>query len=357
MIKVFGGRVSFPQHYFSGTNCTAYCYCDLTDEDDPELPPVLLLSLKLTIGGKHAKTIYPDLYADPSGGVSVIFDSTEFNSEQSVLVKVEATCSYGHSHVASMSIPVKNRSAILATQAHPFASVNPQFPGQTIGMFFTDGVKDALEPVKYLTNTFKRNQSWNQADFLDSLGGCNVLAVASHGNDNQPRIRASESTSTSSCSEITALSSHIAKSQVIGSGISPRNSGSVPPFNLAFIMACKQGNFYEWADLLIPGYPNVVNQAVIGFKPYITALCAAEMAAPFFQLLANGFTVGFALQSYLEEEHNNYVADVVGPDGLANPNSLRALGPADIALFGDPFTKLHGVYTGDHTVTTVWIQP
>lgn len=365
IINVFGGRTSNPPKYFSGTNCHATGFVDLTGEYDPETGlDTWVYEVRLYVGGFQVKSHFGDPEAAGTAGESVTFDSTHFANGTNLEVRFECTCSAGHIHSASDTVTVKNKSAIASTGVAPFGTTFIEWPPEsglmkTPGEIFAKSVRTSLEETNYLTSWIQYNALWTKTQLLDEIEPVNVLALCVHGDPAEAKIFDAAAPLQTGCMSVFFSDISGAKGSAVGAGLPPFNPTEVPPFNFVWLMSCKQGNFYDWIATLFPGYPYLTNQAVLAFKPYVSAYAALEMPTPFMQFLGNGFPLQTAITSFLDqaeslEYEEQYCSDAVGSDGTANPNSLRPFNPQDIVILGDPNMKTHGVYTGTDVPTDAW---
>ena len=258
---------------------------------------------------------------------------------------------------------VKNSSAIASILAHP---MNFQFTldGQTttIGKIFTMDCKAKFEEMNYATNWLRNHQPdsqpWSPSDLYTGSNPCNLVAILSHGREDEAAVLASQSIDEPECTLVKPSLWAAQKASVFGTGVAPNNTGGIPPFNLLFLMSCKQGNFQSWSNVLVPGYPMGVNQAVLSFKPYMTTAAATTMPLKLFgDYMSHGFPLKTAIDTFIESEDTElYCADSPGIDKIGTGSVLRSLALDDRVIFGDPNMKLHGVYTNSDVPTPDWFK-
>ena len=76
----------------------------------------------------------------------------------------------------------------------------------------------------------------------------------------------------------------------------------------------------------------------------------------FLGLMNSGRPVANSVTTFLNDPHPFYCGDSAGENGVPDESDLRPLGLGDIAITGDPYTKIHGVYTGTNDLNNNWYK-
>ena len=141
----------------------------------------------------------------------------------------------------------------------------------------------------------------------------------------------------------------------MGSGLPPFNSTGNPPINLAFLVNCGSGANEEFLKFCFP-YENAYgpwleNQAFIGFTPSINISDEFYITVLFIVPLADGYTVNHARAEVLTQ------ADPPIRSFPSGSDPGHELTVTDMPIYGDRFTRIRSVYTGNDIAPVGWFLP
>jgi hypothetical protein len=351
-------------YYFSGTNCRAmgslgsptvegwptimnlYVGGELVahwDSFEGMEGPAFMQS---KFGGGGPK--YPSI----PRGLRAMFDSTHFAPGSTVAVFFEAWTNLGY-FSATGSAVVKN--SILLSQ-HPEPLIDPD-TALVVG--------DLIQPNFHRDLSLYRN-GWSPFDFIYGMAERTVIFSSTHGTntefyagkkfydaDGDPWITTLRPNG--------GITSHAPthpdwlysvgigpyRAAQMGTGYPPFNSSGQPPINLAFILSCSTGAEDEFIEFLRP-YINyyagaLEDQAFTGFAGSLFAIDHYDIARAAFASLTAGKTVLDAKIAVLA------LGKLCGED-----NHVMTSG--DMPIYGDPYTRLHSVYTASLAPPVGWFR-
>lgn len=137
----------------------------------------------------------------------------------------------------------------------------------------------------------------------------------------------------------------------------PYNPSGVPYVTFAFIDACESGRTYQFNGILYPfyiyGYTETVDQAVLTWNGFSRANHAEVMNTQLWSRLASKKTIVLARTEMILDQATLPKSQLyfVIKDQLSDP--WRAVtSPADVPIWGDHYTRIHGIYTGNNSLPT-----
>lgn len=302
-------------------------------------------------GGETEMTARENIPALPAlkvGSHTAIFDSTHFTDGATATFKFYAKAysggvATGWQAGPTCSATVINKSSIFASNQDGF-DVNFPFTSNSLGKLIATRANTEFESGNYANSMIKYDQEWINTTFYNSTVPVNVVILATHGADNDPLMASS---GYGSPLDIDPISMHSTKA----------TGTDQPPINFFWMLACRQGWFSDWMEAI---YPGGANTCVLGYKPYVTILAMADMPEIFWGYIVQGLTVGKAVSHMIDPNQNGhndnefYVYDN-GANGVGS-GQRRPMSTTDAVIFGDRYTKLHGVYTGDDLVYPQWFR-
>lgn len=297
------------------------------------LPSLPNSTLPATLGGPAL----PYVLSTPRG-LSVIFDSTHFPNGTNLTIRFEAWTNLGY-FTASDSAPVINR--ILIYERSDFSGGAP--------------ATNSATSVIPLGRSIHEADGWSVATLTSDDNSCSLLAVFSHGNqedhqdDVEPvpgRVFALPNTGNPDYQSD--------RTSDIGSGLPPLNSSHQPPISLAFLYSCDCGYTNRFSTLLIP-YANYYggwteDQSVMAYTVPCWCDQAGDHASCLFGQLSQGETAD-AARLYMEAYAEELGLTVEAADG-----SVRTLIHGDLVIYGDFYTRLTSVYTASNVQPIGWYR-
>ena len=362
VINALGGRTANPPLYFSGTNCRAWGFVQLSGEQDPATGgSTWVQEVRLYIGGTLVKSHEGD-GPDSDGTASewAVFDSTHFPNG-ALEIKFECTCSAGHVHTSSRSVAVKNRSLIAnySVVPDPPPPHSDPHPAPT-------GVAAILQGQNYDVNSLPG--MWSANTYFNQMVGTNTVFVFAHGNKGSPGTSNAAFHVSGNFHEDTKVFGWFSpemngawvdgyddrRPPQLGTGLPPYNSSANPPTNLLWLWSCRTGNEAEFHRCLFPYYnvfSNVIceDQAYVGFTTFV-AMTNVPTEFALTQMM-DGCTIYEAREIMKSANMTGQLFDFVSD---VSPASWRHLFNEYMPIRGDYFAKIKGVYTGDNTQTTAW---
>jgi hypothetical protein len=254
-----------------------------------------------------------------------MFDSTHWGAAQTnCVVRLEVT-EFGDPTVRSseITVPIKN----LAKQY--------DVSDEKLNPASAPVVASWTGAMGYATHTHSKD-GWTRSQFLSEMQGASVEYFGGHGNVSPWFNDDSPAGLTIYPSDIESY-----RSGQVGSGLPPFNSTGQPPIAFAFLHTCCVATNNGFNVFNLP-YSNhyggwMEDQAITGFNGSVRLTQFADLAAMYYQQLYLG--------SRLEQARAHIVLH--GDFHSAPPSGgppWFALQEADMPIWGDPKTKLHGVY-------------
>ncbi len=359
VINALGGRTANPPLYFSGTNCRAWGFVQLSGEQDPATGgSTWVQEVRLYIGGTLVKSHEGD-GPDSDGTASewAVFDSTHFPNG-ALEIKFECTCSAGHVHTSSRSVDVKNYANVYAQHRRTFLN-----PPDALGFdqtMIAPQVKNQLVSANYSVN-MQNGQGWGTTSLNDSLAGANALFVFAHGlaSHHETGVDPTQNIDEDDCYPVNTVSEgseiegylNVRQYQVGTALLPPFNPTANPPINLFFLYSCHTG-LAPFQTALFPfgnahAGGQLENQAWISFRTYVMIAGGFGVTSTLMSKLLATWTAWEAVEAIVEEGQ-----EFVKDDPPGSP--YRAPAPSDIAFAGDPFTRLRGAYKPELGASTSW---
>ncbi len=144
----------------------------------------------------------------------------------------------------------------------------------------------------------------------------------------------------------------------------PYNPSGVPQVTFAFIDSCKSGDNKLFARILYPGRiydyipfendpgPYAMNQAVLTWSLYAHPLYGAQMNTELWTRLTSGNTISKVrmdmILKNLSSDRSGGFLQVSAT--LENPQYRLVYQASDMPIWGDFYTRVHGVYTGSDDI-------
>jgi hypothetical protein len=320
-----GGYVSaYPSgtpNYFSGTDC------NVAGVVGTNFPQTWMRSAQFYVGGE----LIDSWTADPNNPAPDVtfyetFDSTHFPDGTPLEVKIVGTNNLGQVYQASMTVPVYNKAALYGRHQWEI----DLFDG-------TDGTPPAQQWLTQMNHTcvVVTTLGWTAEQILGDIQRCTVFYVNTHG-DASPEFESDVDEINGGIVElVTPGEVQEARETGMGAGQPPFNSGT-PPVNLAFVDACETGLNNAFADAFLwPFYDtNATDQAEIGWHINTDTTRTQADGNTFWSYLEQGMTAHLARDAMVDT-YLGYKPQP--PDAESNY----------VACWGDYFTRLHYVYTGD----------
>ena len=341
--------------YYSGANCkfTVACGADRSETG--------ISAIKVMCNGTELvnDAIGPKDIPWRTAGRTVTFDSSHFANGTTITWTSKAKVRLATGKDSdwfdgpTWSASAVNKFSLAVNTLAPFdLLVNGSTYGQAIASLATQN----MGKMNYAKGPALPEKGWSGKSFLASLAGSNVAIISTHGSANSAAME----DGLQDWSTITPAGILSYRTKQLGVGQPPLNSSGNPPLNLFMMLACRQGIFQDWSNALYTPYFDSKNQAVVGFIPFINLSCSVAMSTTFLEYLQEGWPVATAnvglVDSYGPQTQNiKLVSDTVGPDGMAG-TGLRYLDVTDMAIYGDPHTRLHNVYIDDLTQSTTWFH-
>lgn len=137
----------------------------------------------------------------------------------------------------------------------------------------------------------------------------------------------------------------------------PYNPTGVPQVSFAFIDACESGRDDFFIHILYPfriySFSEVTNQAVLTWNGFSSLQRAERMNDELWSRLASKMTIEQALVDMIEENaslsrsNQWFIIQDTSGGSWRQVSSLD-----DVPILGDPYTRIHGVYTGNNSLPT-----
>jgi hypothetical protein len=302
--------------------------------------------------------------------LSKVFDSTHFETWDTVKVRLTAKDDLGRDYWAENNAVVNNH-ALIADKCFAFANSYP-----IVFDMFSD-FRDDDDLGKYLITEYT-DGDFDIANMSLSIPNSNFIYVTSHGGD-QLYETTQAGTGTWSGVHTPIFSSHRFE---IGDGdvnhedlvkaemgeapgwgdFPPYNNATVAPANFIFLDACitMQGGREEgnWGYALYPRQNKFTgtlldfkNQFVGGWLILTNSYDSDDVAAKITEYLLDGypgrFAILYAVDDLIDEGMRIY-------DENASRHSGRLITQDDWAFIGDIYAKVAGVYSGDPYASLQW---
>jgi hypothetical protein len=295
-----------------------------------------------------------------SKGLGKRFDSTHFNptltsGTNPLVVTFVANDNYGRQYTASYSLPVRNRAQ--------FGQFDPGWR-KPRGALTAKTRLDQLGQSsvgKYLSDSAVGGNYTSPAWISGRVLGTNFLYVSCHGtpdiyetNDSQP-VHDGPKTQSNSHESVLNPGVFDPIKYLLGQDFyPPYNVSGSPPLNFMFIDTCEtlalsfDGVLYPKANMWVVPLA-LTNQAVGGFTVKTKDVHADTIANKLMDEISFGWPAGKVIENGVLQMN---LAGVEGKDPVTG-NWVLIL-PSHIALEGDPYTKVAGVYTGNSLPILNW---
>lgn len=322
-------------HYFTGTYNWVHGYVKPLPPPNPTDPPTQLEWIKLHVNGQQVKEIQRDPNAiHLAMQISAVVDSTHFAHGSTLTVTVTAMDEHDRFYIDSDSAPITN---VFRSYQHQDAGVNT--PVQTM-------LALAIPGYSYFTRI---GSGWSLADVMSAHSETSAAFFATHGATSLVQAGSGELISQSDMLLARTLSH--------GSGLSPFNSGG-PRTSLVVTLSCTTGinnNWYEpWFWPYEDAYGEwVKNQAGHGYSGSLFWDKMDKHSEELWTWLKAGKTIFRAREELILQELAR-IEDGQPPlypvGGRDIPFTHATQGP----IWGDWYTTLRGVYTGNNFTTLAW---
>jgi hypothetical protein len=310
-----------------------------------------------------------------SKGLGKMFDSTHFkptvtsgpNQAGPVIVTFLAYDSLGRPYPASYSVPVKNRALF---GQYDFG------PGQPVGAMTAmqrfQAIPNSLNTGRF-SYKLRAGENFESPTWVNNeILGSNLIYVSSHGapglyatqlppvtpTDHSRRVFAAIQTFTNNAHRY-ALDPAIGDYWSMCNGLDrfpPYNTSAVPPLNFIFLDTCVTFNGI-FTDALYPWYSYVggafgqANQAAAGFRVFTLTDEADDIA----NTISDNISVGKPVaRSVFEAVDVMRQAPYYVTVQLTNPGPRVPVEREDLAVQGDPYTKVVGLYTANDLIYPNW---
>lgn len=349
IINALGLRTPNPPKYFSGTNCRAWGFVQLSGEEDPATgDSTWVYQTRLYIGGTLVASHYGDPEADGTAGEGVIFDSTHFPNGTNLEVKFECTCSAGHVHSSTRSVVVKNRAV-----GH-----DPALAGPACMI-----VQNCLPALNY--GTFVRDQQFTASEYLADLDGATINFVGAHGcaamnGFSSPAFIAGSGERVAAWNDGPHPGVLEQRQSQMGSGPFPYNSTATPPISLVVHQVCSTGWDNSFSTYLFPWYdayndPWATNQAFLGFAGYFNGNISFEFGSTLVMWMSQGRSVWDARDRMIGSANS----DPFSPfrQTVQRANVWEPMSEDNTRIWGDYATRIKQVYLPNcFQVSTGWYR-
>ena len=334
--------------YFSGSNSRV----DVKVLVQPGGAPIASVLLKLNneVIATWTSPPPPPPPAVPQATVEVrmplMFDSTHW--AMGATNKIVATCEAIDAagvHYASSAAPVELKNIASILSIYEWETTESGASGAM--------AKTHLDAVGYDTSRWRFDPSWDELTVDEFLSECSAFHIQCHGELDLLSLRPVTNDhlfyALPDPSWPSALESRVG---ALGSGLPPFNSTGVPPVTAAFLDCCYTGGAPHFATGILFPQKNwfsggaVENQAEIGWtvKTYVP----------------DGKKYSNMLWGALEEGHSAIDATKLTGSDYAYYEGERGSTWKDvIACWGDPATRLKGVYDGTESGVHpgTWFRP
>lgn len=304
--------------------------------------------------------------------LSVVVDSTHFDHGDVVPVSFIAIKEDATTVSSSDTVVIKNRA---------WAWEFPAF-AENLDSHTSEIVQQSLTAMGWATGE-DHITDWDHVRVKQELSGIGVLYVGSHGTDLPSHWTAGISSQDPQGNVVyhemmgeTAIHSksyrHFRMEQVgdydafPSLAPPPYNPSGVPQVTFAFMDSCESGENNAFARILYPGRiydyippvndpgPYAMNQAVLTWNGYIPIDKGARVNQELWERLEQGMTIYDARQSMIAENallnRNHWLKVKDTLDGPYHPVNS----PIYMPIWGDFYTRVTSVYTGDDSYAPNW---
>lgn len=302
--------------------------------------------------------------------LAVTVDSTHFQDGQQVAVTMWALRLDGVAVSGSNSVTVKNRS---------FAWELPEF-AVSPDSHSSDNVQSLTQAAGWNASEC-HTPGWTASSLRSILEGTGVHYVNSHGTIGQHRsdhswlqwdgiqwLTMHEEVYADNYNIPNNSYMHMRRDQVgdydanPSMALPPFNPSGVPQITFAFIDACDSGTSGNlFSSVLYPyriyTFPVTTDQAVLTWAGYSNASKADRMNQELWSRLAAKKTIGQARQEMMDAQVGLSRSELWYVISQTYPNIqwVAVTSNAQVPAYGDLYTRIHGVYTGDNVnATTDW---
>ena len=327
--------------YWSGTNSRVVVHAVPTGDT------LGITAVRVTIGGEVVFSLtlptFPIQFYIAEAGLTVMFDSTHFGNLTELTAKFEVkTTDNVNWQSATHTKLVKNAVGLYTDPdlAHPGIDIlTNAYSGMNYGVTY--------------------RHDWSTGFYFVDIRTMNALDLNVHGL-NEVHYDGDDSTDTDLAEgQIWPTGAPPTESyetnlvSKIGTGLPPFNSTNWPAINFMHLNACLCGNGSAWEEILHPkknyySANQIENQAVLAYKCYTLDNEHDDMSEYLMEKLTAGCTVKEGAK-YLVDCQEIQVRDTEnGP--------ARLLLVSDTNIYGDPYTRLTSVYTGDESSPAGWFR-
>lgn len=258
-----------------------------------------------------------------------MFDSTHFSHGSTVEVEITITTDAGvftHSYQSNAFNQIRAWSA----------NYTPP------GWFNSAGLVDQLIGSTEIPVLDTYGGNWSKDDFLNTMDEASVLYICSHGY--------TDSLTAQNWDLISWAEMESVRAAQMGQGNHPYNSTGVPAINFFHIDTCKAGannNFIRACYPYINAYGNLLqDQAILGYVPSVSISSIQTMTQAIWGALSTGETVNEAKEALCQS----------GVQVTDTGEFYRPIRENDVAIYGDIYTRVTGLYTGNDYHASSWFK-
>jgi hypothetical protein len=136
----------------------------------------------------------------------------------------------------------------------------------------------------------------------------------------------------------------------MGDDYPPYNSTATPQVTFAFIDACNSGGSGNFLSIIYPyfiyDFEATTDQAVLTWGGYCSANKAAKMNQELWGRLADMYTVQEAIVDMIHEQEGLSRSQQWFIISFDNATFQAVDSVDEVPILGDPYTRIHGLYTG-----------
>lgn len=200
-----------------------------------------------------------------------------------------------------------------------------EYPGFSLSGTGTEAARIGLEQTKHDVSRFHRGGNWTSMQFLNDLGAGTALHIGTHG--------------TAGGSLVSGAEEIINPSDVLGARTTARDNG-LPPMNFAYFDVCLVGQCPTLGvDILFPG--STVDRAAIAYNVSIDSRASPDVS----EVVWEGLAAKLRPHDLVTPMRQTYkkLAHDMGFDKISEDN---------IVIWGDEYTRLWGLYSGNAPLPT-----
>lgn len=283
-------------------------------------------------------------------GLSAMFDSSHFVPGHSVRMEFWV---YPRDWEGVPLPPGESAPVVIKNKLMMFEISDPNFtPDPSV---FVNSTMTGQNYTLALHNA----DGWSATTYENEMIGTNAVMVATHGYPEKHDDDASHWIyhTYNPLNYLSFRTTQVGSPGPWGVLLPPYNPTTNPPLNFVHLLTCSCGTQIDQfaTGALYPGrniyVPTIEDQAIVGYVPLIYIADLQTHADLVWNPLKAGKTVGKmreALQVWLGSHPNFHVIGATGD---------RQMEIADLAIAGDPFTRIKSVFTGTHSNPISWHRP